>query len=277
MSLSRAIAAINLPGVEPSEVVTGVPEFRWVDPASLLVDEVYQRNLSRGSMELIRKIVAGWDWTRFKPPVVADTADGMEVIDGQHTAIAAATHPAIGQIPVMLVAAPEMADRARAFVGHNRDRLTLSQVSIHYANVAAGDEDALTVQQVCERAGVRLLRFPPGNGDFKAGESLAIAAIRALVNRRGAMRARIVLQVLADAHCAPVRASGIKAVETLLHDQEYKGLVEAQDITSALMRLGSETAEREASVFSAAHNVPVWRGLTVVLFREAKRGRRRAA
>lgn len=274
--MSRMIEAMTLPGAEPGPIPSAKPTFEWVDPATLLVDEVYQRNLSRGSIELIRKIVNGWDWNRFKPPIVARTPEGLEVIDGQHTAIAAATHPGVEAIPVMMVVAAEMAGRAKAFVGHNRDRLMLSQVSIHYANVAAGDEDALTVQQVCERAGVKLLRFPPGNGEFSSGESLAIAAIRALVNRRGAMRSRIVLQVLAEAHCAPVRADGIKAVDTLLSDPEYKGQVEPSDITSTLLHLGPD-AEKEARVFAAAHNVPVWRGLTVVLFKGARRGRRRAA
>lgn len=274
--MTRPVQPMNLPDLTPGVPVNEVPEFRWVDPASLLVDDTYQRDLSRGSVDLIRKIVRGWDWARFKPPVVAETPEGFEVIDGQHTAIAAATHGNLGKIPVMVVRAAEVSDRARAFVGHNRDRLALSQVSIHYANVAAGDEDALTVQQVCERAGVKLLRYPPGNGEFKAGETLGIVAVRGLVSRRGAMGARVVLQALAEAHCAPVRADGIKAVDALLYDAEYKGQVTPADITSAILHLGPQ-AEKEARLFAAAHNVPVWKGLTVVLFRGARRGRRRAA
>lgn len=274
--MTRKIEPMLLPDVTPGLAPMAVPTFQWIDPRELLVAGVYQRDLSRGSIELIRKIVGAWDWARFKPPVVAQTLDGLEVIDGQHTAIAAASHPEISEIPVMVVQAAELADRARAFVGHNRDRLVLSQVNIHYANVAAGDEDALTIQQVCERAGVNLLRYPPGNGEFKIGECLAIAAIRALVNRRGAMRARIVLQTLVEAHCAPVPAAGIKAVETLLHDNDYKGQVAPADISNALLLLGSR-AEQEAKVFAAAHKVPVWRGLTVTIFKEARRGRRRAA
>lgn len=271
----RHITPMILPNVIPAELTTDVPEFRWIDPASLLVDDRYQRDLSRRSVDLIQKIVTGWNWGRFKPPIVAETQGGLEVIDGQHTAIAAVTHGGIGKIPVMVVDAVEMSDRAKAFVGHNRDRLMLSQVSIHYANVAAGDEDSMTIQQVCERAGVNLLRFPPGNGAFKVGETLAIAAIRSLVNRRGAMGARIVLQVLAEAHCSPIRASGIKAVDVILNDHEYKGEVTAKDVTNALMVLGPDVAEREATIFASAHSVPVWRGLVVVLFKEAKRGKRR--
>lgn len=276
MSARRPIVAMIMPGVDPAEISDERPKFEWVDPSTLLVDESYQRALSKDSITLIRKIVTNWDWNRFKPPVVAQTELGLEVIDGQHTAIAAASHPAVVEIPVMVVVAAEAKDRANAFVGHNRDRLALSQASIHYASVAAGDEDALTVQQVCDRAGIKLLRYPPSGGEFRSGESLAFVAIRSLVNRRGAMRARVVLQTLADARCAPIRADGIKAVEYLLTSDEYKGQVEPEALTSALLNLGPD-ADREARIFAAAHSVQVWRGLTVVLFKEARRGRRRAA
>ncbi len=63
-----------------------------VKPSTLLVDERYQRGLSERSIKLIRKIVSEWDWRAFKPPVVVDVGAGLEVIDGQHTAIGAATH-----------------------------------------------------------------------------------------------------------------------------------------------------------------------------------------
>lgn len=272
----RPIRLMATPGVEPSEIASTPPTFEWVDPRDLLVDETYQRNLSERSVTLIRKIVGNWDWRRFKPPVVAMTADGMEVIDGQHTAIGAASHPGIETIPVMVVVAAEQAERAMAFIGQNRDRITITPAQLHYAAVAAGDEDALTIDQVCERAGVKILRVPPGNGAFKIGDTMAISGISALINRRGAMRARIILEVLAKASCAPVSIAGIKAVEMLLHDKEYAGQVPAEDVTSVLIKLGPQ-AEQEARVFAAAHSVPVWRGLGVVLFKEARRGRRRAA
>src|SRR4051812_39902397 len=80
--------------------------FEDVDPTRLYVDDQYQRALSRKSHALIRKIVANWDWGRFKPPVVAEEEYGFDVIDGQHTAIAAASHPGITKIPVMIIEAP---------------------------------------------------------------------------------------------------------------------------------------------------------------------------
>lgn len=274
--MTHPIVPMRFADLAPGVPATKNPTFEWVAPETLLVDETYQRDLSRQSVNLIRKIVEGWDWARFKPPVVAQTPDGLEVIDGQHTAIAAATHPLIPTIPVMIVTAADMEARARAFVGHNKDRLTLGAVQIHYADVAAGDDDATTIQQVCERAGVVLLRYPPGNGEWKPGETLALAAIRSLVNRRHAMGARAVLQVLGDARCAPVRADEIKAVDVLLHDPEYKDQISGPDITSALIAKGPALAQ-EARVFAIGHNTKTWKALATILFREGRRGRRRAA
>ena len=119
--MTRPIVPLRLPKVEPTVALRIRPEFVWVPPTNLLVDETYQRELSRQSLALIEKIVKRWDWSRFKPPVVARTDGGFEVIDGQHTAIAAASHPEIDEIPVMVVETTDMGDRAKAFVGHNRD------------------------------------------------------------------------------------------------------------------------------------------------------------
>lgn len=272
----REVRKIALVGVEPTVADAPVPTFETVDPASLLVDDGYQRNLSERSVSLIRKIVGHWDWRRFKPPVCARSERGLEIIDGQHTAIAAASHPDIDRIPVMVVIAAERADRAQSFIGHNRDRLTITPMQMHFAATAAGDEDAVTINQVCERAGVKVLKSPPGHGVYRPGDTVAVRAIGALINRRGAMRAREILQVLVEARAAPVAAGQIKAVECLLHDGEFKGEIEPSAITSALIALGS-ASDQEAAVFAATHQVPLWRALAIVLFRKGRRRGRRAA
>ena len=65
----RPIAAMKFPGLIPGQVGKDVPEFVWIDPAKLLVDETYQRELSRKSLDLISRIITKWDWARMKPPV----------------------------------------------------------------------------------------------------------------------------------------------------------------------------------------------------------------
>lgn len=268
----RTVRAIQIAGIVPNEVTAAMPHVLIVDPATLLIEDDYQRSLSTGSVKLIRKIVSGWDWARFKPPVVAQTDDGLEVIDGQHTAIAAATHPMIKLIPVIVVEAAAMEDRARAFVGHNKDRLNITSQQMHFSAAAAGDEDAMTLNQVCERAGIKVLKNPPSAGVFKPCETLAIEALSKLINRRGAQKSRQILEVLANAHMAPIAANYIKAVDAMMSEPEYSDVM-PEDITTTLIRMGPD-AERDAKVFAASHNIQTWRGLIVVLYKNTRKRRK---
>ena len=270
----RSVRAINLQGVEAAMADTSPPVFERVDPATLLVDDGYQRNLSERSIKLVRKICGGWDWRRFKPPVCARTDRGLEVIDGQHTAIAACSHPGVTEIPVMVVVAASRSDRAQSFIGHNRDRLNITPMQMHFAAAAAGDEDALDIEAVCARAGVRLLKATPGNGVWAVGETVAVKALGALIARRGVIKAREVLEVLVKGRAAPVTTGQIRAVDCLLHDAEYRDDIDADGVVNAMMKLGF-MAEQEAGVFAATHKVPQWKALAIVLFRKGKRRARR--
>ncbi|MDE2577924.1 MAG: hypothetical protein KGL46_03880 [Hyphomicrobiales bacterium] len=260
--------------VARADVNSAPPVVDTVAPGDLQVDERYQRSLSRASLRLIEKVVAGWDWRRFKPPVVVKTSDGYHVIDGQHTAIAAVTHGGIPKIPVLVIAAESIEDRAKAFVGHNRDRVNVTPHQIFHAAIAAGDEEALTIQQVCERAGVRVLRAQP-NHSFEPGDTLAISTLRSLVNKRHALGARQVLQVLADAKCAPITPDLIKAVDELLFASHYKGSIKSEDLSTIIRAGGFET---ETKQLAAAKSLPFWRALVIVLSnRRPRRGYRSTA
>lgn len=266
----RKIEPMTMPGVVPGGADMPEPTTRRARPGDLFVDEAYQRNLSDRSVALIRKMVARWDWRVYQLPLVVMVDGAMHVIDGQHTAIAAASHPSIDTIPVLVVDAADANARAAAFLGRNRDRIIVTPNQLHYAAVVAGnDEDATTVDQVCRRAGVRILKFPPGRAWFKPGDTLAIGAVYALVRRRGAMGARKVLEACAKAKLAPVPASFIKAVETVA-----AGGVDLDDVATVIRAAGIEAAAKEAAV---AQDVPVWRALAVIITRRLRRGRAGAA
>lgn len=267
----RPVAAISAAGISTKPPATGGPIFEWVNPCDLLVDEAYQRSLSERSQRLIRRIVAAWDWRRFKPPVVALTDRGLEIIDGQHTAIAAATHPDIEQIPVMVVEAPEIAARAAAFVGHNTDRLGVTAVQVHIAKVAAREPEAQTIERVLGAAGLTLLRTTPGR-EWKPGETVAINAVAGLVHRQGERQARELLTMLAEGGCAPVTAAQIKAVESIITGDDAAGLVDPHDLVRSIKDVGF-LAEKEAREFAAVHCVPVWKGLVHVWLKKCKRKR----
>lgn len=269
----RPIKPLAMPDVEPAQPGDIRPEFRDVPPGDLCVDDKYQRGLSERSVKLIRKIVREWSWSAFKPPVTVEVDGALHVLDGQHTAIAAASHPLIDLIPVVVVPAPTTEDRAAAFVRHNRDRVAVTPMQLHHSLLAAGEEEAQDVAVVCERAGVRVLRTPPAMGRFNVGDTLAIAALRALIKARFPIGARKVLDVCVSAGLAPVSAEMIKAVDAITHDDEYAGTV-APEALAATIRSMSPERWSEVAQLRTAHRMPKWKALTVVLYRNTRKKRR---
>lgn len=270
----RPIASLPFDGLTPGAPPTGKPEITWISPGELLVDEAYQRDLSPASLKLIRRIVEGWDWRRFKPPVVAWSDGGLEVIDGQHSAIAAATHPSIDAIPVVVVEAAEQVDRAHAFIGHNRDRIAITAAQMHVAAAAAGDADALAVNRICAAAGLELMRLPPAAAVYRPGTTIAVAAVRAVVDAETEINATYILKTLADAGFAPVTSAHIKAVHHLATSEDFDGL-DREALAATVQSMPIKATEKEAKEHAAMHSVPVWRGLAAIWFKATKKRPRR--
>ena len=267
----RQIQPITLLGLTPGGTPRALPIFEWVDPGTLLVDAGYQRDLSRRSLALIRRIVAGWDWARFKTPIGVLTDAGIELIDGQCTSIAAATHPAVDKIPVMIVEAAERSDRATAFIGHNRDRVSVTPTQIHVAALVGGDVDALAIDRVCSASGAAILSVP-SKTTYKPGETLAVTAIAALVRGRGEQGAALVLKCLVAAGCAPMTQLHIKAADLLLHTEEYSREIDAERLSLVITSMGPKV-DQEAKVFVAAHpSTPLWKAMAICWFK-ARRAR----
>jgi hypothetical protein len=276
----RQIQPIPLPiDITPAPVPGAPPVLILVSPLALHIDGRYQRDLSERSVKLIHKMVAGWSWAKFKPPIVAlrdgtSDAEGnaaYDVLDGQHTALGAATHGGIPLIPVMLAPAATMQERAQAFISHNRDRVIMQAAQLLFADAAAGDEDAQTVLQVCQRAGVTILKLPPAAGRYKEGQTMAVAVIKRIINQRGAMKARIALEACAQARAAPISADMIKAADELLNGRDYAGEIEPGALALSLMKIGEH--EARIAEMAAAKKLPRWRAMTVVLYQTTRRKR----
>ena len=215
MCALRPIAPLDLAGVTPKLPAGPRPRMIWLRPSALLVDESYQRRLSKESRRLIKRLAADFAWERMKPPVVVEAAaNSFHIIDGQHTAIAAASI-GLPEIPVFVVAAKAAAARAAAFVGHNTDRLKVSPITIYKALLAAEDPDAMDVANVCRRAGVRIRNFNQAS-IIAEGDTSAVISIRALIKRRGVSRARAALEVLVKGRRAPISGREILAIEKLM-------------------------------------------------------------
>ena len=249
------------------------PDIRWVSPASLLVDETYQRGMSRASVALLNKMVRNFAWNRMKVPNVVEVEAGLHLIDGQHTAIVAATLR-VPEIPVFVVQAPQLAERARAFVGLNQDRVKVNPFNIYRALLASGDADAVAMDAVCKSAGIRLRAAINQTSAVSPGDTSAIGVIKGLVKRRGTEVATQVLEVLVNAKRAPISGPEIQAVEKVLC-VEFKG-VDAEQLMRIIRTEGDSgliSAHTQAKVTAA----PVWRALVDRWKMKGLKGVRRVA
>ncbi len=220
-------------------------EIRDVVPTDLYVDERYQRNLSRKSAELITKIAKSWDWRKFNlPTVVADPDGKLHLIDGQHTAIAAASRHDIPTLPVKIVDADSIADRAETFVGMNRDRVAVTLGQIFYAEVAAGTAEAAGVKAMCDAADVIILRQPPPRNEYGPGETMAIATLRRLYRVHGPALGTQVLNILVESGLAPLSDWAISGVSIILTSKQYKPRLTDEQIWNAMRAMGKSLLAR---------------------------------
>ena len=195
------------------------PVLDWVDKGLIDIDPAYQRQLDE---QRVQKILDWFSWSSFGAIVVAPTEGGrFHCTDGQHRLAAAIRHPAVSVVPAVIVPIEGTQAEAGNFVALNVERKNISPLDRHWAELLAGDPEALTVDQVCERAGVKLLRYPGSNGRYNENETVAVGSIRSAIDKFGAMRARKILEVIAHAGVAPITGNQIAAAALLLTDAEF--------------------------------------------------------
>jgi hypothetical protein len=161
------------------------PKLDWIATAKCAVDSKYQRDTgSRRSRNLIDKIVAGFKWSRFGIVLVVRHAGGFHVVDGQHRVEACRTL-GIETLPAVILPHSDIAAAAADFVAINRDRVTVTPLHIHYAELAAGSPRAVALARVCAESGVELCRYPVPRTHLKPGQTLAVGTIAKVLADRG--------------------------------------------------------------------------------------------
>lgn len=209
-ALTNLVTTTNHPG--PS------PDITYLEPSKLVINEEYQRELSTASLRQIAKMATKWSWSSFKALSVAPTDDPeiFEVVDGQHTAIAAITNGNIEFLPCVIMDAKTLEEKANGFLGINRGRIALTPAAIYAAEVSAKDEAAMAVEVALSISGARVIACPPAKGNYKVGDVLAIAALKGVVSRVSGDRLLRVMTVAVNAQCAPVTGAMIKAIDIAL-------------------------------------------------------------
>lgn len=223
---TRAIKAIVLPpSIKPKHVSSKPPSVRHVSPTLLRVEERYQRGLTGKSITLIRNIVENWSWAKFKPPICVETPLGLFVIDGQHTAIAAASHPWIHMIPVLIVSAATEPERADAFVAHNRDRLAMSPFQVFHGEVVAKNPEACAIMAVVTSAGAIIPRNPVGKNSAKPGQIVPLSQIRVIYRTDGPEALKTMLEIAVKARLTPISRTTLRAIRMIVREPRFKAMI----------------------------------------------------
>lgn len=156
------------------------PQLQWINISQLVVDDRYQRGLSRANWAAIKKIAADFRWSRFAPVLVAPLPGGdFAIIDGQHRAHAALLC-GIEVIPCMSVPMTQ-AEQAQAFSFINGNVIRITPHHVYKAALAAGETWAERCCIAVGKAGCTLMVSNSSTADKKPGEVYCIGLIKALV------------------------------------------------------------------------------------------------
>lgn len=173
MSELKPIQSISTAKMVLSEVEGQVGDLRQVPIEKLGVNPAYQRQISRRSVRVIRRIVSGFHWSRFLPVIVVPQGDGFAIVDGQHRVTAALTL-GITEVPCYVLSC-SLDEAAGAFAAINGDVTPVTPQDIWFAQLEAGDPEALDLKRVLEAGGVAITR---NKESFKVGETRSISVLR---------------------------------------------------------------------------------------------------
>jgi hypothetical protein len=158
------------------------PMLQWVKIGDLVVDEEYQRALTRASWAAIRRIAGAFDWSHFGALAVAPVEGGrFALIDGQHRAHAAAIC-GVEEVPVIVSVLPPSA-QARAFAVMNSTGIKVSPLQVYKAALASGEAWAVACREAVTAAGCRLMTGNFSSAERKVGQVFCVQLVRELVTR----------------------------------------------------------------------------------------------
>lgn len=273
-SASRRIKPLDLPAVKPQIVPAGAPELRLVKPTDLAVEASYQRDLSGKSIGLIKKIVANFDWAKFKPPICAESGDGLFVIDGQHTAIAAATHPHVYEIPVMVVKRDMIERRADAFVSQNTERVAVSPLQVFHAEITSNKPDVIAILKAATKAGGTIPRTMPQKGRSKPGQITAVSAARRILRTDGVGKLERILRIAVLSKVHPINSTLLYGLQYIVRGGHFSetAALEDQAIAAAIARIEKTPGafDKAAQAFASDSDMNRYRAAAILIATETE-------
>jgi len=226
------------------------PTYADLPVADLAVDSSYQRSIeARRNQAAIERICENFRWSLFGIVTVTKGLTGYLIIDGQHRT-EAARRLKIASVPCLIVPPLSRKDQALAFVAANRDRVAVTAFAIHHALAAAGDVSACALQAMCEAADVEVPHYPIPANKSKPSQTLAIGALRTLMECCGKTRGAELLQAIRGAFhsdTGALRAPLISALAAIEGDRRIDVVL----LQKLLSRIGHKEFEKRCAAAMA--------------------------
>ncbi len=195
-----SVRSISIDGFSPPPCLpqeTPAPQLQWLPIASLVVDDAYQREIERAGRRNIQRIAADFDWAFFSPVIVSPVEGGkFAIVDGQHRTTAAAL---IGktEVPCQIVIA-DRRKQARAFAAVNGNVTRQSALSVFRARLGSADADAMALDALARRAGIRILGYPVAAKQMKQGDCMSPAGLATAMARYGGETLFLALRAMTE-------------------------------------------------------------------------------
>lgn len=259
------VEAITGLDIVPNRISSEPPTPLSVRPEECWVDRTYQRNLSRRSMKLIHDIVTNWDWTKFKPPVLTrDEAGRYLVIDGQHTLIAAATHPDIKKVPAMFTPLSETKNQAESFIGHNTARIPVQALDLYHARITAEEDLAVTANKVLNDYGIQVVRSIQGRSQvWQTNQTVATGVILRILNKHGLPKFVSIVEFVSKCGFSPIKADHWRFAENLLIGPDRQNTYTPQMMIEVIRAANDNDALTEAARIAGSMGVANYQGLLI--------------
>ena len=118
-------------------------------------------------------------------------------------------------------------EQAAAFKAVNGQTTRMNTLQLHKAAVAAGEPEAVAIDEVCRQAGVRILYSNSSSARMRPGETIGVVIIQKCVAKHGAPRTRHALQCVtrtANIVAGGLTSTIIEAVMAIVTDQQFRGV-----------------------------------------------------
>lgn len=179
--MDQQFRPIDIAGQPPiAPIDQAAPVLDWLPIDRLVIDDRYQRPVTRAGWQTIRRIAEDFRWSRFSPVLVAPVQGGRwAIIDGQHRTHAAAIC-GMESVPCMSVHM-DTGEQALAFAGVNGNVTRITVHHVYKAALAAGEPWAEKAHLAVSAAGCTLMTYNKTTAEKQCGEVFCIGLVRQLV------------------------------------------------------------------------------------------------